>query len=284
MVHLSRLLLLLTATSAVHGLSYSPPDTDADSPDPSDQNDDEASGSSPVQAQPAGPPQPATYQTPSTDPRRSSISAANHAASTDAAARIGAQSQLGISSGQPNASLVDPCGPPDNPAPGAPGSFNTCHQNVSTEDATSSGAALDGFGAYSVRCLNDGTGYVLDQKTCSDSAITICYQISGMYGTKYQTPNQWIWSTENGNCTFGYWLPAGGAPPPSYERCTTGIMGVMNEACQGPKFNAASVNLLQLPWSNSSGNGTGQAVDAGYPSYIMVAQQSYDGVNSEDDT
>ncbi len=33
------------------------------------------------------------------------------------------------------------------------------------------------------------------------------------------TPNQ------SGNCTFGFWLPKGGAPPPSYARCVDQIFG-----------------------------------------------------------
>ena len=226
---------------------------------------------------------PDSFPAPHTKLKRQNSSAAAEAQAAAAAAQaqIVNDNLRGISSGALNPNAVDPCGPPNSLTPGPPGSFKTCHRNVSTKYATS-GNALAANTAYGVNCLNDGTGYTLDQDTCADSVGAICLQISGIWGTKYQTPNQWIWSTENGNCTFGYWLPANGAPPPSDERCREGIIGVMNDACRGPEYNAASVNLVQLPWSNASGSGTGQAVDAGYPSYVMVAQQSYTGVNKED--
>ena len=188
-----------------------------------------------------------------------------------------AHSDTGISSGTPNNTLPDPCGPP-NQDPGAAGSKSTCHQNVSVADVT----AKEEYGVF---CINDNTGEVLDQGTCSDAMYTICDQITGSFGsgTGYQATNKWIWSTQDGNCTFGYYLPEGGAPPPSSERCYNQIITPMNSACQGPKYNVGAVNLAALPGLDASGaQFTGTAVNAGYPSYIMVAQKSYCGVNSED--
>ena len=56
-----------------------------------------------------------------------------------------------------------------------------------------------------MQCANDNLGYTLEQSTCSDSLITICDQASGDEGSQYQLTNTWIWTTQNGNCTFEYW-------------------------------------------------------------------------------
>ena len=195
---------------------------------------------------------------------------------TSATAIEAAQNSAGISSGNVNNSLPDPCGPAvQNPEPA--GSRSTCHTNVSVADTRYPSR-------YGVQCLNDGTGEVLDQNTCAGAIYTICYQISGLWSTRYQATNQWIWSTENGNCTFGYWLPKGGAPPPSYDRCRDQIMAPMNDKCTGPDYNVGAINLKELPAADSRTGivTTGKALDGGWPSYIMVAQQSFWGVNSMD--
>ena len=198
--------------------------------------------------------------------------AANPAASSIRAA-IKAGNEVGISAGSPNNALADPCGPP---VQAADGGISTCHANVSVADTTSQTY-------YGVHCLNDKTGEVLQQGSCADALYTICQQISGMWGAKYQTTNEWIWSTTGGNCSFGYWLPEGGAPPPSNDRCTDQIMSPINDACKGPTYNVGTVNLRTLPAADALGRtSNGSAVDAGYPSYIMVAQQSHWGVNRED--
>lgn len=53
----------------------------------------------------------------------------------------------------------------------------------------------------------------------------------------------------------------------------------MDEACtQGAGWNVGSVNLKELPLKG----GTGLPVDGSYPSYVMIAQGSYWGVNVGD--
>ena len=110
-----------------------------------------------------------------------------------------AHNRNGISAGALVPANPDPCGPPTGQAPGAAaGSLSTCRANVSV-------ANLGQPSAYGVQCANDGSGYTLEQTTCADSSITICDQISGLFGAEYQRTNTWIWSTQDGNCTFGYW-------------------------------------------------------------------------------
>lgn len=56
------------------------------------------------------------------------------------------------------------------------------------------------------------------------------------------------------------------------------IMGVLRENCAKQSFNVGAVNLKAMP----TVEGTGKQIDAFYPSYVMVAQKSYYGVNSMD--
>jgi len=147
--------------------------------------------------------------------------------------------------------------------------------NVSVADITSQEY-------YGVQCLNDNTGEILQQGTCSDAIMTICDQMTGLLGSSYEVTNKWIWSTPGGNCTFGYWVPEGGAPAPSYDRCLKQIYGPMNDKCRGPEFNVGSINLRELPKAVNGVVTNGMAVEPGYPSYIMVAQSSMWGVNDED--
>lgn len=77
-------------------------------------------------------------------------------------------------------------------------------------------------------------------------------------------------------------LPEGGAPPPSYDRCYDQIVSPMHGVCGEPKYNAGSVNIQVMPSYVDGRMSTGLPVDGKYPSYVMVPQQSYNGVNSED--
>ena len=196
----------------------------------------------------------------------------------ETSATAAANNALGISVGSPNYTLPDPCGPPVQP-PGEPSSKSTCDASLDISDLASPKY-------YGVQCRNDNSGETIDTNGCwsSDAIQDICFQISGMYGSKYQDTGKWLWSTQTGNCTFGYWLPEGGAPPPSHERCEVDIYEPMITECGGRgDANVGSVNLRDIPSANASGimsNGT--AVNSDYPSYIMVAQSSYWGVNSED--
>lgn len=87
-----------------------------------------------------------------------------------------------------------------------------------------------------------------------------------------------------GDCTFGYWLPAGGAPAPSFDRCVKQIYGPTREKCGSGGFNVGSVNIASggLPEGLVEGSvGTGVTVRGDYPSYVMLPLKSYYGINGE---
>jgi len=206
-------------------------------------------------------------------PGLSSVYTAPGSPEATQAARYTINNNLGISQGIPNNAYQDPCGPTSQDRVNAgKNTRSTCHKNVSVSH-------LDHLNYYGVQCQNDNTGYILNQTTCLNAMATICLQISGMQGSAYQTNDKWIWSTWENNCTFGYWLPSNGAPAPSFQRCYEQIVAPINEACtQEAGWNVGSVNLRELPVKGS----TGSPVDGSYPSYVMIAQGSYWGVNAED--
>lgn len=208
--------------------------------------------------------------------RASSASVAAVAASSASAAALVYWNTAGISSGNSNISLPDPCGPPVQ-APGLMNSVSTCHLNVSVEDITKPQA-------YGVQCFHDNTTYILDENSCADAIESICSTLYGFHAPP--DTDQWVWSDENGNCTFGFWLPSSAAPPPSYDRCSTQIMAAMMDACTPPAFNAAAVNLKVMPSATvneTTGQlegGSGVPVDGGYLSFIMVAQGGGPGAST----
>ncbi|KAK4693843.1 hypothetical protein P7C71_g3630, partial [Lecanoromycetidae sp. Uapishka_2] len=197
-----------------------------------------------------------------------SAASASDAAASSAAATLIYQNTAGISSGNSNISLPDPCGPPIQ-APGLMNSVSTCHLNVSVANITEPQA-------YGVQCLHDNTTYILDKNACFDAMDLMCDALCGFHAPPPR--DQWVWSNQTGNCTFGFWLPTGGAPPPSYDRCTAQITAAMVDACVAPAYNVAAVNLKELPsatFNETTGQvegGSGVPVDGGYLSFIMVAQ------------
>lgn len=249
---------------------------------------------------------------PSRNPAQQSAVAAERATVSATEAIVISQNNQGVSAGAVVPANPDPCGPPTGQAPGVAGSLSTCHANVSVAD-------LAQPSYYGVQCTNDNSGFTLDQGTCLDSLLTVCDQISGQWGVQYQDTDTWIWSTEDGNCTFGYWwvfsiflgalaldavfttqpppfqenptdgedinrLPKGGAPPPSAERCQGQITSVISQSCAGPVFNAGGVNVKAFPSAGASNiSSTGLPVDPMYPSYVMMPFKSYCGINVMDD-
>lgn len=214
---------------------------------------------------------------PSRNPAQQSAVAAERATVSATEALVISQNNQGISAGAVVPANPDPCGPPTGQAPGVAGSLSTCHANVSVAD-------LGQPSYYGVQCTNDNSGFTLEQGTCLDSLLTVCDQISGQWGVQYQDTDTWIWSTEDGNCTFGYWLPKGGAPPPSDGRCQEQITSVISQSCAGPVFNAGGVNVKAFPSAGASNtSSTGLPVDPMYPSYVMMPFKSYCGINVMDD-
>ncbi|KAI4115388.1 MAG: hypothetical protein LQ345_003993 [Seirophora villosa] len=83
--------------------------------------------------------------------------------------------------------------------------------------------------------------------------------------------DQWHWDESGGEgCAVGIFLPGGDgvAVTPDAVRCSDGIYGEMGLWCSGggPNSQVASVNIQKLP----GGGSTGEAANAGYPSYIIA--------------
>ena len=226
-------------------------------------------------------------------------SVATYAASVASAQATGlsTHNNLGISTGTPNASLPDPCGPPNQPS-GTATTHSTCHADICTNHTTLPQK-------YGATCLltNDTDitpiTQVIDANACANAMIEICYTIAGSYGPPAM--NKWVFtngtttspeysagSEGGGNCTVGFWLPSGGAPAPSFLRCVDSIFSPLLATCGGKERGSGSggsVNLQTLPSFGVATGGldvggvdeigasgsTGMAVDAGYPSYLLVA-------------
>lgn len=86
-------------------------------------------------------------------------------------------------------------------------------------------------------------------------------------------------TNNNADLDFSFRWPEGGAPPPSLDRCYNQILSPIHDACGASTFNAGSVNLQVFPAFVNGTVSTGLPVDGDYPSYIMVPQQSYCGIN-----
>lgn len=165
------------------------------------------------------------------------------------------------------AAVRDPCGPLTQPLPNPAG--NTC--NVSIIDSESPAP-------YGVQCLTDYTNTHIDFDACSKQTIpAICDKLANpavQNGT-------WIWASANlpNVCYMGFYLPPydGSAPKPDKGKCVNEIfrplLGYCNpatgyEVSEG-MYNLGMVNVKTKPDQTQNG----QAVDVGYPSYIMATRQ-----------
>ena len=133
---------------------------------------------------------------------------------------------------------------------------------------------------------NSGPDFNVDN--CADVYPAICQKLLNSANGTYAA-DTWVWSESGkGGCAMGYWYPSsarGVAPvPPDLETCTSnanGFWSQMQQLCikqvtgtwrYGRKWNAASVNVGQLPYSGN----TGTARDPRKVSYIL-ANSPFDG-------
>lgn len=172
---------------------------------------------------------------------------------------------------------TDPCGPKVQDSYSPP----TCNPKGTSLTSTNETDAIEAFGydanyvyqvdtpaAYGVQCLNSTTSKAaINTKNCVVTSVDICNKIRSNYSPR----GKWVWSTLGGpGCAMAYWLPAynGSAPAPLEDRCELGIYQTMVDLCITTPdgyygvSNIAAVNLVHLPGTN----GTGQQVNAGYPS------------------
>lgn len=136
-------------------------------------------------------------------------------------------------------------------------------------------------GAYSLTCLDsnssDLSNHAIAFSSCSQVMIDICNHLTDP--SKIIT-EQWVWnsnSNSHGTCAMGYWVPLIGeakmpAAIPSAEECRMNIFDKMARTCvpvsdgQNGQWNAASVNIAQVPGADNSG----QQVDAGKISFMLA--------------
>ena len=120
---------------------------------------------------------------------------------------------------------------------------------------------------FGVTCFT-GTGTVLQAPPPLPyyTATVICNNINN--GTAL--PNTWFWSMPVTGFALGVWLPGnpGDAPCPYWNSCYSAIYYMMIQGCLTSPGGGGSINLVKLPDTTQ----TGQAVDPGYPSYVMAAQ------------
>lgn len=220
------------------------------------------------------------------NPAQSSAAAARAAANAAEASAQAHSNANGISYGEPNPKLPDPCGPPFQP-PGPAESISTCHKDISVAD-------VGAHTSYGVNCWNDTSKPALDVQSCEDSVYVLCNDISGG-DPLYTVTNKWVWSSGgNGEkskgekCNFGFWLPEGGAPAPSRDRCVEQILHPMVNSCgESGTYNVGSVNVASdgLPKGLETGIVNGAAdvvpVDDKYPAYVMIPLEIPYGINGE---
>ena len=120
---------------------------------------------------------------------------------------------------------------------------------------------------YNVNCFADGTPDKLDASAPRSyyTATVICDAIN----SGKVPPNTWYWEMPQAGFALGVWLPGnpGDAPCPHWDQCVLSIYYHMIQGCgSSAGHNGGAVNVAKLPDMSQSG----LAVDAGYPSYIMV--------------
>ena len=165
----------------------------------------------------------------------------------------------------------DPCGPAIQDTPNYP---NTC---------ASAPLLYQSPQQYGINCTADLYGsnskYAIAYENCSASLQSICGKAIDTRARK----GYWIWSYVQGNCALGIYQPAlqGSAQLRNYTRCLE-IFTAISDSCSSvvPASTIGGVNLRHFPGNpppspqleadpGSWVHYTGEAVNAGYPSYII---------------
>ena len=166
----------------------------------------------------------------------------------------------------------DPCGPAIQDTPNYP---NTC---------AVAPVLVESPQPYGINCsavIPITSSYTtVAWENCSASLENICTKALDPRTRK----NHWIWSNLAEGCVLGFFLPPyrGSALLQNYTRCTE-IFTAMSDSCSTtvPPSNLAGVNLRNNPGfppnTDSHGNKpagwylfTGDAVNVGYPSYLLT--------------
>ncbi|KAL8669074.1 MAG: hypothetical protein Q9168_006324 [Polycauliona sp. 1 TL-2023] len=156
----------------------------------------------------------------------------------------------------------DRCGPANQ----VPGTASTCNATVTPGNPAK----------YNVDCIISDAAQQqkLNPGNCMLATTDICNKLTSPHVQK----DTWVWSNPAYlGCALGFWLPSGpngsdAAFAPDYNRCMVGIYTPMITECTKPFaswINAGSVNLKTFPSQTTNG----EAVDDGYPSYMIIPAQ-----------
>ncbi|CAF9917455.1 hypothetical protein IMSHALPRED_003586 [Imshaugia aleurites] len=165
------------------------------------------------------------------------------------------------------AAVRDPCGPLHQPSPNAAG--NTCNVSILHSESPA---------PYAVQCLTDYTNTQITFAACSNQTIpAICDKLADpavQNGT-------WIWASASppNVCYMGFYLPPydGSAQKPDMNKCVNEIFRPMLGYCNPATgyeetegmYNLGLINVRTKPDATQDG----EAVDVGYPSYILATTQ-----------
>ncbi|KAL8964754.1 MAG: hypothetical protein Q9183_004236, partial [Haloplaca sp. 2 TL-2023] len=113
----------------------------------------------------------------------------------------------------------------------------------------------------------------ISRSTCARSASFMCRLLAE--GTL--AAGQWHFTSDydQTDCRVGMWLPSAPsrAPLPNFNRCLNQIFQPMILNCVNERVNIGLVNLNSLP--DYTRNYTGEAINAGYPSYVVTPMALY---------
>lgn len=172
-----------------------------------------------------------------------------------------------IETGTPTPAAYDPCGPARQPSPNPAG--NTCDAPI-TDTTTPA--------PYAVQCLNDFSDTNFSVTACVTQTIpAICTKLTDPAVKK----GTWVWASADApdRCYMAFYLPPydGSAQTPDEDRCVNDIFTPMLGFCNPATgyvetegmYNLGMVNVKVRPDRFQDG----QAVDVGYPSYLLSTRQ-----------
>ena len=174
---------------------------------------------------------------------------------------------IAIDNATVTAAVRDPCGPLTQPLLNPAG--NTCNVSIVNSESPA---------PYGVQCLTDYTDTHIDFDACSKQTIPA---ICDLLADPTVQNGTWIWASASppNVCYMGFYLPPydGSAQKPDTGKCVNEIFRPLAGYCNPATgyeetegmYNLGMVNVKTKPDKTQNG----QAVDVGYPSYVMATSQ-----------
>lgn len=176
--------------------------------------------------------------------------------------------------------------------PDAPRSPDHCdpqiQQPTDPKDTCATGpSSSSNTTGFTIGGLDDGFMFArFDWTICNQLIDTICNTMADnnkANGTWYFETSQVHLDYGDPACQMGFYLPADplAALKPSPKQCMNIFGNLVNGAeFSGWKWQGATINLKVNPataqgqWALPGGSGTGEAENAGYPSYVLQVQKN----------